>query len=148
MKLTPYTLDQRLKKIRRNTIAQFWEFVEMLREARKGKIWEKLDYDSWSAYLAQPELSLRENTVNNYITALNRFEEFSLPISVVPCSRAMLIAPKLTKGNAEELVLKAQELSWSDLRKEINPSKNDDCFHIWERITVKRCKSCGKILVV
>ena len=116
-----FALDTRIKELRKVTVGAFWQLVELLRTARKREIWKKMGYDSWAAYLAQPELAFRKHTVDNYITAFNRFEELGLPTRVLklPQSKARLIAPHLTKENAEELIEKAQALSWSDLRAEV-----------------------------
>lgn len=114
-----FSIDQKIKELRRETVIKFWELVETLRDGRQRKLWETMGYDSWGEYLAQPEIGMVAATVDNYITALNsgekhpRFRELSR-------TRAILIAPHLDDKNADELISKARELSWSDLRTEVS----------------------------
>ena len=116
-----YTLDNQIKQLRKNTVGAFWSLVELLRKARREKIWESLDYDSWASYLAQPELSFYPRTVDNYITALNRFEELGeTRFRELSRTRAILIAPHLNPENSDDLIAKAGSLSWSDLKTEVD----------------------------
>ena len=114
-----FSLDCQIKELRGATIGAFWKLVKLLRKARRQKIWQKLGYDSWASYLAQPELSFRARTVDNYITVFNRFEEIHSPTGELSYSRARLIAPHINEDNKKELIEKAQLLSWSDLKTEI-----------------------------
>lgn len=115
-----FQLDTKIKELRRNTVGAFWGLVELLRTARREKIWERLDYESWASYLAQPELSFYPRTVDNYITAFNRFEELGeTRFRELSRTRAILIAPHLSQENADDLIGKAGSLSWSDLKTEV-----------------------------
>jgi len=114
-----FRLDTQIKELRLRGVVDHWKMVEMLRAARRGEIWKQIGYDTWASYLAQPEISLKQSTVDNYITVFNRFEEVNSPIGELAYSRARLIAPHITEANVEEMTEKAESLSWSDLRVEI-----------------------------
>jgi len=117
-----YSLDVEFKRIRNYTVGAFWKMISVAREIRRTDAWNQLGYESFAEYLAQPELSLKVSSINNYITALNRFEELGLSpesYSKLPKTKARLIAPHLDKGDPRELLTQAQSLSWSDLKAEI-----------------------------
>jgi hypothetical protein len=115
-----HDLDNCIKTLRQRTIKNLWGLIEYLQLARKQKIWEVLNYHSWSAYLAQPEIDLAEKTVDNYITTLNRFKEQDLlPPALLDVTKVREIAPHINKENYDKLVEKAQSLSRSDLREEL-----------------------------
>jgi hypothetical protein len=128
--------------LKRTAITSIWELTKALKICREQKYWEVLGHHSFSSYLAQPELDLNEHTVNNWITTLNRFEDLHiLPPEVVDISKLSLIAPHLTSENAEELILKAQTLSRSDLRAELP-------IEIKQPETTCICPICGNKHIV
>ena len=115
-----HDLDNVIKTLRQRTIKNLWGLIEYLQLARKQKIWEILNYDSWSAYLAQPEIDLASQTIDNYITILNRFKEQDLlPPAVVDITKLQALAPHINKENYDKLIEKAQNLSRTDLKEEL-----------------------------
>ena len=97
----------------------FWILVEQLKQCRENRYWAALGYESFSSYLAQPEIDFHEHTVDNWITTYNHIKAHNLlpPEGVIDIaiSKLSIIAPHLTEDNAEELLEKARTLSRRDL---------------------------------
>ena len=51
--------------LRKHINESFWTLVEQLKIARENKIWTSLNYESWSSFLAQPEIDLHTGTFEN-----------------------------------------------------------------------------------
>ena len=119
-------VDIKIRQLCKETTAMFWELICTLKVFKEHKLWEELEYDSFAQYLAQGEVSLKEKTVNEFITIYSRITSAGIPaqgLKNLPKSKAKLIAYKVTTENAEELVEKALTLSWSDLREEMKDSQ-------------------------
>ena len=114
-----YTYIVELKK---NINSSFWQLVTELKKCRDNNYWQVLGHESWSSYLAQPEIDLVVGTVDNYITVYNAFKEKDLlthALVELSIGKLQAITPYLTSDNAEELLEKAKTLSRSDLRDEM-----------------------------
>ena len=108
--------------LRKNITSSFWELVIQLRKCRDNEYWRVLGHESWGSYLAQPEIDLTQQTVDNYLTVYNALHDKGiLPPAVVSVdiSKLQAIVPYITKENAEELIEKAKTLSRGDLRDEM-----------------------------
>lgn len=143
-----YQIDERIKELCVQTTSLFWELIATIKVFRDSRLWEELDYDSFSQYLAQPEVSLRESTVNDYIRVydqLSLVDSVAQRIKYLPRSKARLIAPQVNEENAEELVEKALTLSWSDLRKEVQPPRE---IQLPTKPIIKWCETHQKWWVI
>jgi 16S rRNA G966 N2-methylase RsmD len=115
--------------LRKSINTNFWLLVENLKVARENRHWAILGHESWSSYLAQPEIDLNLRTVDNYISIYNSIKDNHLltPACVeIDISKLQTIAPYLHNGNAAELIEKARTLSRSDLRQELKEEKRKD----------------------
>lgn len=126
-----FILDTEIKQLRKQINNNFWLLVKNLRHARKWRVWAILGYESWEAYLSQPEIDLNSHTVEDYIYVYNNTSKYINSSGQseetihfdIDISKLKVIAPHLNETNAEELLEKARVLSRSDLRKEIQEEK-------------------------
>lgn len=122
-----YTNIVRLRKSINNN---FWELVERLKTVRENRQWALLGHESWASYLAQPEVDFNQHTVDYWLTIFNSIKEYQLQwpdiVNDIDSSKLAIVAPYINKDNAEEMLLKAKNLSRSDLRKEIQEAKFAD----------------------
>ena len=117
-----FTLHQRVKRLRETAVSSFWELIEMLMEVKQREYFKILGYDTFAAYLCQPELCMNPVTTEKYFVAYRKMLSLRVPVlelKRLPRSKVSLIAPHLRDENAKELVELAQALSWSDLRAEL-----------------------------
>jgi len=115
-----FEIDRKVKELRNMTVCSFWYLISLLKEIKDNNIWESLGCDSFKAYLSQPELSLKPQSINQYIIAYENLLSAGIPIQEfesVEKSKVKLIAPHIK--NDPELLDKAKTLSWNDLRDEI-----------------------------
>jgi len=134
-----FELDQEIKELRGGTIMDFWRMVHKLGFQREGRGWTVLGYDTWASYLAQPEIDYAEHTVENLLNAyvtiykhiINSPEKGTFDIVRLDpmllkfdSSRAKLIAPRLTLENTNELISKAESLSYKDFEAEMMDEKD------------------------
>jgi len=105
----------------------FWQLVNELKYAREHKTWIKLDHESWESFLALPEIDLNSATVKDYIYIFNKVSKYIKTSDMsdkmiqldIDIGKLKIIASKINDQNAEELLLKAKNLSRSDLILEI-----------------------------
>ena len=116
-----FELDLLIKQLRFESHRNFGELVKNLKVARETKIWEELGYETWAAYLAQPDIDLQARTVDKYISIYNKIAENVEHVQQLnlDIGKLAIIAPHINKDNAEELLKKAQALSRSDLYAEL-----------------------------
>ena len=132
-----HTRYSKIVSMRKDINVRFWVLVKELKEVRINKDWELLGWDSWAAYLGQPEVDLSVSTADHYITVLNKFDELGLlKPATVEISKLQTIVPHLTKENAIELLEKVKTLSRSDLRAEFGEEKD-------HRHKIIKCPKCG-----
>jgi len=123
-----FLLETEIKQLRHQTNSSFWQMIDRLDKAWEMEIWKKLGHDSWSAWLAQEGLDLRSATVNRYLRAYRAVqsrvpEAVALPLFNLSRSKVLIVANRLTPENSAELIEKAKQLSYSDLKKEVSPLK-------------------------
>ena len=121
-----FLLETEIKQLRHRTNSSFWQMIDRLAKAKEMKIWEQLGHDSWSSWLAQEGLDLRSVTVDRYLRAYNAIrsridEAVALPLFSISKSKVLIVANRLTPENSAELIEKARQLSYSDLKKEVSP---------------------------
>lgn len=116
---------ENIVNLRKSINRNFWTLVQQLKIARDSRSWALLNYETWSSFLAQPEIDLNQNTVTDYIYI---FTSISNALGVSDMSDKMIdfdidigklkiISPRITKENATELLEKTKTLSRSDLIK-------------------------------
>ena len=139
--LTPedeaFKLEVEIKKLRRNK-RRFWRMIQCLGQAKKIKIWEKLGHDSWPSWLAQEGLDLQSNTVDRYLRAYKSIksrvdDEIARPLFTISRSKVLMIANKITPENSADLVEKAKNLSYSDLKVEMSNNTTNDLDNGFEQ---------------
>ena len=105
---------------------------------------------TWSSFIAQPELQPLKISkayrliiiYKKYIGELKLKEE---DIIGIDSNSLMRLAKKVSADNVQDWLLKAKNLSRSDLYREIKFGKIDEmtCTHVWETKEIKTCKLCG-----
>ena len=126
-----FLLETEVKQLRYRTNSSFWQMVDRLAKAKEMRVWEQLGHDSWPSWLAQEGLDLRAATVNRYLRAYKAImsrvsEAVALPLFSISRSKVLMIANRLTPENSEELIEKARQLSYTDLKKEVSPLKETE----------------------
>lgn len=122
-----HEIYENIVALRKSINKNFWTLVSYLKIARDRRIWAVLGHETWASFLAQPEIDLNVRTVDDYIYI---FTTISKAIKTSDMSDKMIdfdidigklkiIAPKINEQNADELLVKAKELSRSDLRREM-----------------------------
>ena len=137
-----FKLDQDIKILRGGTILDFWRMIHKLGFLREGRGWIALGHDSWASYLAQPEIDYSEGTVENYIECyikiynyiknppesgkLTKIDilKFDPLLLKFDSNRAKLLAPRATSENIQELISKAESLSYKDFEAEMLDEKD------------------------
>lgn len=115
--------DSSIRAIKDSLQVSFLELAKVLKENRDRKYWETLGYDTFEAYIANPDIGFERSTIYNLIAI---YERFVLEYDVQPAglaktyySKLTEILPVVTKDNYEEWLTKAETLSRSDLREEV-----------------------------
>ena len=129
-----FLLETEIKQLRQLTNSSFWQMIDRLAKAKEMEIWEELGHDSWSAWLSQEGLDLRAVTVDRYLRAFRAIksrvdEAVALPLFSISRSKVLMVANKLTPENSAELIEKARQLSYSDLKKEVSSVEEADNPH-------------------
>lgn len=133
-----YFLDKEIKQLVRNVRSSYIYLAELLYKIKVEKLYEKLDYETFWAYVGQPEISLKRSTVYKL---LGVYEKFVLEEKVphdrligIDYNKLDMVKNKVD-GNADEWIAKAESLSRSDLLGEIKGEE----YH-----APKFCPFCGK----
>ena len=126
-----FLLETEIKQLRQLTNSSFWQMIDRLAKAKEMEIWEELGHDSWAAWLAQEGLDLRAATVDRYLRAFRAIksrvdEAVALPLFSISRSKVLMVANRLTPENSAELIEKARQLSYSDLKKEVSSVREAD----------------------
>ena len=101
----------------------FLALGEELYEFDKNKQWEVMDYTSFNAYLASPDVDISSTVASMLVIVFKKYRlslEF-LPVKLLPVgySKLYMLEPYVDESNVEEWVTKASVLSRSDLKIEI-----------------------------
>jgi hypothetical protein len=124
-----FELDQHVKLLRKATVRCFWRIIRILRLLKNERVWEKLGYSTWDAYLAQEDLSFKPATIEKYIATLTKIESLGIhfdQLKEIPRSKIRLIAPHLTRENVSDWLIKARAWSWADLYEELTNELDAD----------------------
>ena len=151
-----FDLLQELKKDLRMQGILFLEIGRILKTFRDEKLYSVLGdggYDTWTSFLGSGELSLKSSTVYAYIEIYElfvvRFGFVVEELAEIPYDKLRLSLPSArkltTKAEVEELVLKAKELSRSDLLKEFGQMTEEGKPIGWVKsVKLVTCEVCGK----
>ena len=135
-----YNLDKRIKILVHNIRVTYIYLAELLYQVKNEKIYEQLGYESFWAYIGTPEISLKRSTVYKLLGIYEKFVlEEKVPhdrLSKIDYNKLDLVRSKVN-GNAEEWLEKAEHLSRSDLRGEIDGREyyaREYCPHCFEKV--------------
>jgi hypothetical protein len=135
-----HQLDTKIKELKRAINYSFLSVGYYLHEIKDKKLYELLDYESFNAYISQPELSFKRATAYKLVGI---YETFVLELKVsqdrlleIDYGKLDMIRTSSNKDNVEELLVKAESLSRSDLLAEV---EGKELYQI-----KKYCPFCGK----
>jgi len=118
-----FQIDLHLRQIRRSINENFLTLAQLLKEVRDKRYWQTLEYDSFNAYIAQPDLSLQRSSVYDLIAIYEKYVEGygvqPAGLSNMDWTKLAETLPYVNKRNHEEMIEKAGSLSRSDLREEL-----------------------------
>ena len=118
-----FQVDVEVKQLKKDINGGFLELAKRLKEIRDNKYYIQLDYDTFEAYIAQPELGFDRTSVYRFISIYEKFViELKVPhegLLSLDYNKLDMLIPHITEENKEELLNKAQTLSRSDLREEM-----------------------------
>ena len=101
----------------------FIEMGRILCEIQENRYYEDLDYDTFDAYLGQPELGISKRhawrMIGVYKDFVMQLEIDSVLLLEAGTSKLDTIRPHITEDNAQELLNMATTLSRSDLQAEM-----------------------------
>lgn len=114
----------------------FLDLARLLRQVRDEKLFRALGYESFEAWLADPEISLSRTVAYRLITALDAVDRYQIPEPLaveIGVSRLELAAPMLRDVPApeREIVLhEAKELSYRDLAARVRERRGEDASEL------------------
>lgn len=92
-------------------------------ENKENKYYKRLNYDTWTEFLGDPDIGYRESTVRGLMLVYRKFLlEYNVSkerLLLVGFSKLRTISPVVNEENVEELLDKGAVLSRSDLRLEV-----------------------------
>jgi 5-methylcytosine-specific restriction endonuclease McrA len=98
----------------------------LLKDCRDKEYWKKLGYESFNAFLGDPEITLKYKTVANWILIVERYSQgLMIPgdrLSKIGVRRLQLISP-VVRDDPEKWLGLAENLSKSDLTNEVRLSQ-------------------------
>lgn len=120
-------LHKRIVRLRRRMESDFLQLAAYLKLMRDSRAYEVLGYETFSAYLASPEISFDRTTVYRLIERLERFViALQVPperLALIPSSHQEEMLPYvgslITADTVEEWLDKAEVLAVSDLKIEL-----------------------------
>ncbi len=130
----------------------FLEIGRILKILRDEGLYGQLgEYQSWVAFLNEGGLGIRKSSAYAYIaiyeTYVMRLGIHPDLLSDVPWDKLQLALPLArraqTREEAEEAVVKARELSRSDLMLEAGERENSESGDRTRVVKVSRCEDCG-----
>lgn len=118
-----FEVDSELKDIKKNLNYSFMGMGYYLHEIKEKKLYELLDYESFNAYISQPELAIKRGTAYKLVGI---YQTFSLEHKVsherllnIDYSKLDAIRSQVDEDNLEDMLQKAEALSRSDLKSEV-----------------------------
>lgn len=120
-------IHRRIVRLKQQGMATFLELAVCLKAVRDNKLYEKMDYETFEAYIASPELGFDRGVVYKLIAIYEKFcEEFNVSpgtLMEIYWTKLREILPVVNKENYEDWLLKAKNLSRSDLIEEIEEAR-------------------------
>ncbi len=114
---------QRIVLCKRKIEFRFIELGKELAEFDEMQRWETLGYNSFAAYLADPDVDISARTAYRIIRVHKMIAEYEVPPPVaidVGSTKLDMLASHVNEKNLEELLNKASALSRKDLKAELN----------------------------
>jgi len=129
-----------------------FEMGKLLKVVKEKKLYEKLGYDTFASYVADPEIGLTEGNANHYIrvyeTFIERLKIKEKELEGIAFNRLLRLVPLLNEGKKpEEWLEKAKALSESDFIFEIKNAKGELGEVKVPFPKMYRCKDCGEIVI-
>lgn len=144
-----FEIHQKVIETKQDIEYNFIKLGSLLKEIRDKKIYEELNYDTFEAYIAQPELSLHRSTVFMLIGVYEDFYEKSNQLDLVNIGLAKLDRIRQFKDREDfgEWIKRAEVLSLSDLNAVIREAKGiTTVSEVPEPETIEiTCPYCGKV---
>lgn len=143
-----FKLHESIVGLKRSVQQNTLQMGATLKELRDRKLYRLLDYPSFQAYCASPEVSVKRSTAYAFIRVYEVFiERFKYPVKqleTVDSKKLERILPVVDEENHQEWLEKARELSYTDLVTEIRQRNLDpaNCQHDWEEQVIYYCKQC------
>lgn len=133
----------------------FIEIGRVLKSLRDTDAYRTLGHESWTAFLASGELSIKPSTAYAYIeiyeTFIEKLKVNKEELSEIPYDKLRLALPtarRIEEGNTietEELVLKTKELSRSDLMIEFGQMQEYDHLK-GKTVYMVQCQTCKNLI--
>lgn len=143
---------QKVKKYATGANIFLFGMAKELSEIKKDKLykcWDSEEEVTWAFYVANSEVPISVDVADKWIRIYEGYIEKlgykKEQLVDIDYSKLLLLLPAVSQDSqhCEELLLKARELSYSDLQQEVK----GECLHedlqeehIW------RCKNCNKII--
>lgn len=140
-----HELDKQLRSLTVMATEAFYRMGQIMKEIRDNQYFEVLDFDSFEAYFAQPELGFKKSSVYHAIKLVETFPAYK-EIADVSYGKLLMIAPHITESNKLDLIGKARSLSRSDLITEIRDLRGGgepDVTRVYRELWL--CPKCGRI---
>ena len=99
--------DLHIKQVKLSTQESFIKLAELLKENRDKEYYKELDYDTFEAYIASPELSFKRSTVYSLISI---YEKYVLEFGVQPVGLLEADYSKLDRRYTGNLLLNTTKL--------------------------------------
>lgn len=117
-----HELAKRIKECRKEVAMRFLELGKLFKEVRDEELYKELDCESFTEFIADPEISFSRSTVYSFIEI---YEKYTLRLKVsqeylldIGHGKLRIINP-VVEENPDEWLGKARALSRSDLISEV-----------------------------
>jgi len=140
-----FELHSRILNIKQNININFLELGEALVLMHDRQLY-KAYCPTWGAYLAQPELSIREKTAYELMSVARTFSNSAHAdknIQGIDRRKLARIVQFAKNKDFPEWIRKAKELSYSDLGKEIQEAKGKEVEEVEKKGQLVKCPRCG-----
>lgn len=118
-----YTRHTRIVELRNEIERNALELGEALYWFERDKQYQQLGYDSFNAYLADPDVNISRSTAYKFKRVYNLFVDIlhcpAAGLLEAGADKLEIIAPHVNSENVGEWVVTASALSRSDLRTEV-----------------------------
>ena len=128
-----HQLAERIKECRKEVATYFFELGKLFKEFRDDKLYKELDCESFTEFIADPEISFSRSTVYSFIEI---YEKYTLQLKVsqeylldIGHAKLRIINP-VVEENPDEWLGKAKALSRSDLISEVREHQGIPSIHL------------------